>query len=268
MKHLLILCYLAFFSPLPAQENIVTPKTFSAIGTLFPKNTSGLSSRVTGRVMEVLVDVGDEVKKGTTLLIIDPLFFQIDVAQAEAKLSSALVDCADAELNFQRMSTLWNKQDGSSPSISKKRFEDAQVQYEQEKSQVKQAEESLKKAKALLEETHINAPYDGIITKRLIHPGESVTADSTTHLLEIEAVDTMYVEFSVPQAILSKIHIGSPLTIEAEGIMKEKRNATIGIIFPHIEEKTRSAKCRAIIDNSKKDLPSGALVKVQIELGV
>ena len=223
---------------------------------------------MSGRVLEVLVEAGDEVKKGDILLKIDPLFFQIDVALAEAELTSATVSLSDSELNFQRMSKLWNKPAGISPSISKKQFEDASVRYEQEKARVKEAEESLKKAKALLDETLLKAPYDGVITKRLVHPGESVTGDAGMRLLEIESIDTVYIEFSIPQTVLSEVHVGSPFTFEVDGSLQEKREASIDLIYPHIEEKNRSAKCRAAIDNTKRTLTPGALVHIHIARGV
>lgn len=260
MKYIVFFCSLfSICLGISAQEQKVTPKTFSATGTLFSQYTSGLSSRVSGRILKVQVDVGSHVKKGDVLLTIDPLFFKIDVAQAEAHLAAAKVDVSDAEINYQRMNKLWNKPDGISPSISRKRFEDAEYRYKQEKAHLQQAEEDLKKAQALLDETVIRAPYDGSITKRLVHPGESVRADSSQKLLEIESCDAIYVEFSVPQALLPRISIGTPITVETE---KGTRNTTITVISPHIDEKTRSIKCRANLDNTSHELHSGALVTI------
>lgn len=262
------LALLSFFLPtLPAQDTHVSSKSLSAIGTIVPKHTSILSSRVSGRILEVLVDAGDEVKKGDILLKIDPLFFEIDVALAEAERTSAKVSLADAELHFQRMSKLWHKPEGISPSISKKQFEDANVRYEQEKAHLQEAEESLKKAKANLDETLVKAPYDGIITKRLVHPGESVSEDATKGLIEIESIDQVYIEFSIPQTALSDVHAGSPFTFVVDGAPQEKHEATIALIYPHIDEKTRSAKCRATIDNAKRKLTPGALVHIHLARG-
>lgn len=265
MKYILsILCCLITCTILTSEEQKVQPKIFSAVGTIFPKFTSGLGSRVTGRILEVNVDVGDLVKKGAPLLTIDPLFFKIDLSLAEAQLASAKVDLRDAEINYKRMSKLWNKPDGMSPSISRKRFEGADVCYQQEQSHVQQAEEMLKKAQALLDETIIKAPYDGVITERLVHPGASVTADSHQKLLEIESCETMYVEFAIPQALLTRIHLGTPIRLHETGISQEEKKASITLISPHIDEKTRSIKCRATLDNSKHDLHTGALVTVQV----
>lgn len=264
MNYLRIFLYsLLACTSLQAQEKVET-KTFSSIGTLFPQYTSSLSSRVTGRIQEVCVDVGDHVQKGTPLLYIDPLFFKIDISLLEAQLTSAKVDLQDTEINYQRMSKLWNKADGSTPSISRKRFEDAEVAFRQEQSHVQQAEESLKRARALLDETIIKAPFDGVITRRFVHPGESVAEDARQKLLEIESCSTMYVEFSIPQTLLSKIHLGTPISFYEEGLSKEEKKASITLISPHIDEKTRSVTCRAQVDNSKHDLHTGALVTVQV----
>ena len=252
------LFFILFMCTLSGQEEKVIPKTLSAIGTIIPQNTSSMSSAVSGRILDVLVDVGTRVKKGDILLQIDPLFFEIDVALAEAELTSAQVQLADAELNFQRMSKLWNKPEGVTPSISKKQYENAEVRLEQEKAHVQEALENLKKTKARLEETRIRAPYDGIITKRLTHPGESVTGESATPLLEIESFDNVYIEFPIPQTALREIHVGTPITFEIDGLTLENQNAAITLIYPHVDEKTRSVKCRASLTGIKQPLSSGA----------
>lgn len=245
----------------------IISKPFSSIGTLHPYHTSKLSSRATGRVKEVLVDMGDIVTQGQTLLTLESLLYEIDVAHAEAELKTATIEYDNAERNFQRMEKLWNKPEGINPSISKKRFEDAQVTFELAKAHVVQAQQALKKTQALLNETSIKAPYDGTISHRWVHPGEFITADSSQKLLEIETTGKLYVEFSMPQTLLSHIHVGTKLLIHIDAYNKEQLTTQIDSISPHIDEKTRSVSCRATINNVHKLLPSGALVTVQVDIG-
>ena len=74
-----------------------------------------MGPQVSGRVSEVLVDVGDRVERGQALARIDPAFHEIRVAQREADVKAARIALEDAELNFGRMRNLWEKPGGAEP---------------------------------------------------------------------------------------------------------------------------------------------------------
>lgn len=236
---------------------------FTAIGTIYPLYKTTLASQVTGRVEDVFVNTGDFVKKDQPLAKLDTIFFEIDLAQREAQLLNSKIELKDAEVNLNRMKKLWEKPEGESPSIPQKRFDDAKVKYDQMLIQLKLQIENLKRAKAELKETVILAPFDGVITKRFVDRGEVVTAAPVTKMLEIQHVDTLYVEFAIGQLDLKLIQLGSPIKISIEGAESPEIFAEIGFIHPEIDEATRSVKCRAYL-RGKKDLKSGSLAKVEV----
>jgi membrane fusion protein, multidrug efflux system len=238
----------------------------TAIGTLTPAHKSTLGSIVSGRVEEVFVDVGDSVKKGQPLLKLDQSFFDIAFEESVAAAHSATIELEDATRNYERMKKLFEKPEGQLPAISLKRFEDAQTRCEQAKVAKARAEQNVRKAQTNLEETVIKAPYDGVITKRFVHPGEPVNATPVTKILEILSIDTVYVEFSLPQIHRSKVHVGDAVEIEVEGSANEKIRAVVDMIYPDIDEKTRSIKCRTIVRNTNRELQPGALVRVLISM--
>lgn len=242
-----------------AQQPLLT-----AIGNIYPSAQCKLGSQVSGRVDEVYVEVGDSVRKGRPLAKLDPIQFEIDVAQKQAVLDSAQIELADTEKNYLRMKNLWEKPEGGTPSISQKRFEEAKLVYEKGKVQVILAQENLNRAIVNLNETLIKASFDGIVTKRYVDPGEAITSIPVTHLIEIQSINPLYLEFSVSQAFLSSIKPGTPIVFEVEGAKKARYEGHIDRIYPVVDETTRSTKCRAIIDNANKELRPGALAKVEI----
>lgn len=265
--------YKVFFSlllltplSLIAQEQPIAHNTISAIGTLYPKYKTILGSTVSGRVETVCVDVGDPVDGGQAVVTLDPTFFEISVTQAQAAVDAAKIERLDAKRNLDRMQKLWEKPSGEAPSIPKKRYEDAQVRYSQSQIGLQQAKAELKRASENLKETVIRSPYRGIVTKRLVHPGTSVTATPATDLIEIAFVDILYMEFSIPQVLRSKLHEHDGISINIEGESINKITAAIDRIFPDVDEKTRSVRCRAIIDNHDRRLHAGSLVKVTLEI--
>jgi membrane fusion protein, multidrug efflux system len=241
-------------------------RSISTVGTVCPQHKSCLGSVVSGRVDSVLVDVGDVVKKGQELIRLDSSFFTIALSEAEASVVAAKVERVDAQRNFERMKKLFNKPEGQSPSISQKRFEDAKTRYDVALIGQKRAEENFKRAQTNLKEATIRAPYDGIITRRFIHPGEAVNAAPVTKLIEMMSIDSLYVEFSIPQLQLSKLHIGSAMMLHIEGAKGEQCAAKIDLIFPDVDEKTRSVKCRTFLSKDDKDFHPGSLVNVTIPL--
>lgn len=246
-------------------QDVVRPRTICAVGTVYPLYKSALGSVVSGKVDEVFADVGDSVKKGQPLLKLDESFFIIAVAEAQDAINTAKVEEQDAGRNLDHMKRLFEKREGHAPSISQKRFEDAQTRYEQAAIALQRAEEALKRAQTNLDEATIKAPYDAVITKRFVHPGEPVTATPSTKLLEILSIDELYVEFSVPQLHMSSLSVGTPIQIEIEGV-PSVISAALSRIYPDIDEKTRSVKCRACINNMNRTVHPGAFVHVVISL--
>jgi membrane fusion protein (multidrug efflux system) len=267
MHRNLLFCFLALISAHGmTAEDPSTPKTsLTALGTLYPQYKTTVGSIVSGRVREVLVDVGSVVKKDQPLLTLDTTFFEITKSQAESSLAAATVERVDAERNFERMKRLWEKPDGQTPSISKKRYEDALTRFEQASLSESQAMENLKRARANLEEATIKAPYDGVITKRLVDAGEPVTSTPVTKLLEILSIDSLYIEFSVPEIYQSRLHTDLPIYLRIEGT-DAVVPAKIHVVFPDIDEKTRSVKCRALVSNVDRTLHPGALVHIDLAL--
>jgi membrane fusion protein (multidrug efflux system) len=258
---------LSLCSAVKAEEGeTIENRTISAVGTLYPNYKSSLGSVVSGKVDKIFVEVGDSVKKGQPLLALDQTFFEIAVEETQSALSAAKIEEEDAARNYERMKKLFDKPEGQSPSISQKRFEDAKTRFDQAQVGIQRAEEALRRAQKNLDEATIKAPYDGEITKRLVHPGEAVNATPVTRLLEMLSIEDLYVEFSVPQLHMAHLAIGTPVLLNIEGSGCDKVHATIIRIYPDIDERTRSVKCRADVKNPDRTFHPGALVRVSIPL--
>lgn len=243
----------------------VEHESFSSIGTVCSKYKTTLASVVSGRVDEVYVDVGDVVTKGQPLCRLDTTLFDIAVEESSIAREAARVEFEDASRTYERMKKLFEKPEGESPSISQKRYEDTQTKFELAQIAYHKAEQSSKRAVKNLEDATIKAPYDGVITKRYVHPGESVTVQPTTKLLEILSNDGWYVEFSIPQVYRSSVEIGTTLSFEVEGSRSEKTIGHIELIYPDVDEKTRSIKCRGHSEKLACFQP-GALVRVHVQI--
>lgn len=235
-----------------------------AVGSFQPRQRTTIGSQVSGRVLEVLVDVGDRVKKGQELVRLDPAFFQIECQQNKAMLDGAIIARQDAEINYTRMKNLWEKPGNEPPSISKKLYDDAKLLYNRACSKVNEAQAAMSYSKQRYAESVIRSPYDGVVTRRMVDPGEPVTAAPTTYLLELQEVDTLELDFSLPQKMLASVGKGDEFEFTVEGIDKGTGCGTIAVVFPTIDENTRSFKCRAYIDNARGRFCAGLLANVRV----
>ena len=242
------------------------PSDITTIGNIHSSSQSLISTQVAGRVETIFIEVGSQVKKNQPLVLLDKRFYEIDLLHKEAALESAKIEMSDAEKNFSRMQKLWEKPDGEASSIPLKRFEDARTKYEQAVVQVKQAQENLNKAKLYLEETTIRSPYDGIVTKKFVDVGESLTTQPVTNIVEIQALDPLYLEFSIPQSYCNQLHIGSPISFEIEGVELKNKAAKIDLFYPSLDENTHALRCRSILNNPDHSIRPGSLARVMIKI--
>jgi len=246
-----------------------------AVGSFRARQTTKLGPQVSGRVQQVLVDVGDLVKQGQVLVRLDPTFFEIDVQQnkaaveaSEGALASLAVDVANAEREMKRQLDLFEQGAGST-----KERDDAVTAYDravanraEKAGRLAEAQKRLEYVQQQLEETQIRAPYDGAITARMVDPGESATMMPPTQLVAIQEIGVLYLEFALPQELLGSVSVGAPLQFEVEGVPDGAATGTVAVIFPAVDEMTRSFYCRAVIENPRRKYQPGLLARVNVVL--
>jgi membrane fusion protein (multidrug efflux system) len=236
-----------------------------AIGSFRARQTTRVGSQVSGRVEEVLVDVGDAVKKGQALVRLDAVLFKLEAAQREAELTASRAGQEEAQLHFDRMRKLWEKPAGEEPSISRRQFDDAKTRLDGAAARVKQADAALGYATQRFEEATIRAPFDGVITQRFVDPGEPVTSMPITQLVEVQETGLLELDFALPQELLAQVKAGTPVLYESEGV-PGAGSGSVAVVFPAVEEATRSVKCRVLALNADGRLRPGLLAKVRVAL--
>lgn len=235
-----------------------------AIGSFRAIQTTRLGPQVSGRVKEVLVDVGASVRKGDEVVRLDPEFFDIEISQREADRDAAKVSADEAELNWKRMKELWEKPKGEEPSIPRRLYDDAKSRFDSAQARVRQTEEAIRWSRERKKETTIRAPYDAVVTRRYVDPGESVTSMPVTHLLEIQDISSLELEFSLPQEMLAFVKEGQTRVLfDVEGIAGGHGEAIVTLVYPAIEESTRSFRCRALVPNVERRFRPELLVRVR-----
>lgn len=202
--------------------------TVRSTGTLQAVTSVEVGSEVSGRVLKILVDVNDEVRKGQVLAEIDPEQFGSSRDQAKAQLVGAGAAISLAEATTRESVRILNRnqnlakegilsQADLDASLSTKERSDASLHSARENARVAKA--TLDMAVSKLQKTTIRAPIDGVVLSRLVEPGQTVTAGFQTPVLFKLAQDLrkMRLNVDIDEADVSRVHSGqlADFTVES-----------------------------------------------------
>jgi membrane fusion protein (multidrug efflux system) len=215
-----------------------------ATGTLMPSEQVDLSFESSGRIIELEINEGQKVKKGTLLAKINDneLQAQRDKIKVQLKLSE------DRE---QRQRTLLERE-----AISRESYEQALAEMQSLKADYAEIEAKIEKAS-------IVAPFDGIVGLRYTSKGAFVSPG--TLVTQLVSVKPLKVDFAVPERYANVVKVGMPLTFSVDGFLKPFA-AKLYAIEPNVDSKMRSLTVRAMYDNRNEDLMPGRYIEIVLQI--
>ena len=178
-------------------------------GTVIAKETARISTRIAGFVEKTFVDVGDKVKKGQLLMVIDPkdllarkeaLLHQIEATKARAWA---------AKRSYERLKSL--KRVGG---VTEQQIDWAKAQYEALENAVKALQASIKEIDNNLKYAKIKAPYDGYVIAKYANVGDFVSPGRLLLVIDKPPYD---VEVYLPERFLGSVKVGQTLEVEVSG---------------------------------------------------
>lgn len=181
-----------------------------------------------GRLNQILVKEGQEVKKGTLLAVIDDAGLQDQLDQM--KLQLYLV-----KTTFERTQRLWDQKIGSEMM-----YLEAKTRFKSQQKQVAQMRDQLSKTK-------IYAPFSGVIDEIIARKG-STLAPGITPIMRIVNLDNMYVESDVPENYLVNITKGSFAKVSIP-VLNETQNTIVRQTGNFIQPNNRTFRVEAPIKN-------------------
>jgi HlyD family secretion protein len=206
----------------------------TANGKIQPKTQVKISPDVSGEVIELYVEEGDEVVKGDLLCIIKPEMYVSALNRAEAALNSSKARLAQTEAQQIERELAFNrsKQLFDSNTIPKSEYETAQAAYKVAQAEVKAAQFSVKSAEATVAEsqeqltkTKIYAPISGTISALNIEKGERVVGTSMmvgTEMMIVANLNKMEVQVDVNENDIVKVAKFDTALIEVDAYLNRK----------------------------------------------
>jgi RND family efflux transporter MFP subunit len=258
---------------LPVQQTI-TPY-LEATGNAAAVNTVNLVARVQGYLQEIKYQDGTFVKKGTPLFIIEPEPYKVKLEQAQAAAEGAKATLVNAEAEFLRQQQLQAKDVSTQANLDK-----ARANRDTARANVLQAQAEIQTAEINLGYTTVSAPFDGVVTARLVSLGELVGGDKTSQLSSIVQLDPIWVWFnlserdvqrvraSMAQRGVSAAELVNKVPVEV-GLQTETGYPHRGLLdyaAPSVDQSTGTLQVRGVFENSQRSLLPGYFVRVRVPL--
>ena len=200
----------------PSKGNAV----LNASGYVVARRMSTASSKVTGKVLEIYVEEGMEVKKDQVIARLDPVNSHNLLTMAERELDASKrnlaeieVRLAEAQRNLERNESLIKQQLVSQTALDSSRAEANALaaRLEASKAQVKVSESSLQMRRTDFEDLQVRAPFSGVVISKDAQPGEMISPLSAgggftrTGIATIVDMDSREVEVDVNEAYINRV---------------------------------------------------------------
>ncbi len=217
--------------PLAVRTDVVRSgqlgETHRYMGILQARINVQISPRITAQITDIRVREGDTVKKGEILAILDSRIQETRIRSLGAQLEAARISLYTYQGIYDRDLELYEKK-----ALSQEALDRSRAAFEAAKARVIELENSLESARVELSYTRLAAPFDALVTKRLMEPGDTALAGKP--VLSLEAVKAGYkLVVNVPQEVFPRLKTNMPVKILPLAQGKEASlDARISRLYP------------------------------------
>lgn len=224
-------------------ERRLWQETLQAVGSIEPIRGVRLDAEVPGIVTAINFQNGQAVDAGDVLV-------QLDTAPETALLNSNKANAELARIELERAQRLRNTN-----SVAQSQLDQAQATFDVAMAQVKNIE-------AIIDQKTIRAPFKGRVGIRQINLGQYLSAGAA--IVTIQSYDEVFVNFTLPQQMLSKIETGMELLLKSDAYPSKSFTGRLTAISPQIDPITRTVKLQGTLSNSDGDLKPGLFVNIEV----
>ncbi len=236
-------------------------------GNLEPLNSASIYAQTNGYIKEWLVDIGDSVKKGQILAILDAPELLHQLAQAKADYATALAEQNNAQSMADRANNLMKI---NSAAISREMVEQRSRDAEAKTAATAAARANVNRLESLQSFTKLSAPFDGKVTSRSAQLGELVVAGNSNAqpLFTISDTRLMRVFVRVPQNYAAQMQSDQ----KAELVLPEYNDKTFPAVVTRSAHAVDVASGSVLVElqanNDKGELMPGAYAQVSFKLAI
>ena len=248
--------------PVKIMRPVVAPvyEELPLTGSVTTRRQSRLSPEVAGLVAKLYVDEGDEVNRGDALLELDRDIAVIDRDSATAQVTEAQARLKESLRQQNEAAQLVEKK-----HIPPTRYEAARATVAMDSAALERLKKELERQEELVRRHTISAPFDGVITQKMVEQGEWVKID--TPLFELTEINRLRVNVPVPQFYFDDVQLGTPVRLTFDAYPDRDFHAGVTMKIPESSETARTFPVRIDLDNSERLVAPGMSVRAVFQLG-
>ena len=235
----------------------------NASGYVTARREATVSSKVTGKVTEVLIEEGVRVKEGQVLARLDDTNVKASLRLAEAQLTSAKaareetkVRIKEADLNLKRIGDLAKSSISAQADLEHAEADafSLKAKLEQQESDVIVAERQVASWEQQLEDNVIRAPFSGVVTSKNAQPGEMISPISAgggftrTGICTIVDMESLEIEIDVNESYINRVEAKQPVEATLDAYPDWKIPCKVIAIIPTADRQKSTVKVRVGFD--------------------
>jgi len=222
-------------------ESLVT-----SVGSLEAVQGVTITAEVSGKVTNIAFEPGTKVKAGDLLL-------QQDIAAETAQLRSA-----EAAVDLARITLERSKKMLATKVVAESNYDNAEAS-------LKQAQAQADGIRAAIAKKTIRAPFSGRLGIRLVNIGQIIKEGEP--IVSLQNMDSIYVNFLVPQQQLPLIRLGYAVRLSSDGLPPGRMlEGTVTAINPDVDAASRNIRIQATVTNALEELRPGMFAQVTVVL--
>ena len=233
-----------------------------ASGYIVARRRATVSSKVTGKIVKVMLEEGQRVEAGEVIARLDDANWRASLAQSRAQLQQAEASVASAQTAFDDAKPIFarSEKQKSAAVISAQSFDESHAQFNVTRNNLLIAQRGLEAARAgvevaqrNLDDTVIRAPFAGIVTEKAAQPGEMVSPMSAgggftrTGIGTIVDMDSLEVEVDVSENFINRVRPQQPVTIKLNAYPEWDIPGAVIAMIPTADRAKATVKVRIAI---------------------
>jgi RND family efflux transporter MFP subunit len=248
-------------------------RTADLPGEFQPFLMVSLHARVAGYVEKVLVDRGSAVKQGQLLVELSAPEMVARIAEADSRVHAAQSDRLQAEAQLAAAESTWDKLKkaaetpgaiaGNELTLAEKQVDSARALVGARRQAVSAAEAAMRAQKLMEDYLEIAAPFDGVVTDRLVHPGALVGPGPDPVLLVIQQVSHLRLIVAVPEQDIGGIVAGAKVEFKVPAFPERSYAGTVARVAHALDPKTRTMPVELDVLNHDGSLSPGMYPSVK-----
>jgi RND family efflux transporter MFP subunit len=269
--------------------------TLTIAGEFKPFQDVDVHAKVAGYIRTIYVDVGDHVKEGQTLAVLEVPELAAQLAGADAAVGAAREQIRRAQGDLQRAQSahtaahsgyarLQQAADTHAGLVAQQEVDDSQAKDLESEAQAASAEAELSAAKQQLEVaranqkqytalsgyTRIVAPFAGVITNRYADTGALVAAGTSSStqampVVRLAQISKLRLVLPIPESVAGQIHLGEPVKVRVQALDRDFQGK-VSRFADSLDLQTRTMDTQVDVENRNGSLMPGMYTQTILSL--